>query len=185
MSEPQGELFCWFCDFCDLVFSHWIFNVTSKWETFFPQTDFLWRDTESGTEQASVCFYHFRKFLHRLPFFLFQYLICFKYYSPLWIRLFAVLNFLSLLVLPVISNNQGRNAPLTFLKLVRKLVRSAESFRPWPQMELPTFKKRSRMSRMCNFLTHWWCSRHSEELRRGRITFNLQRSWVFKLEGWT
>lgn len=24
-----------------------------------------------------------------------------------------------------------------------------------------SFRKRSRMSRMCNFLAHWWCSRHS------------------------
>lgn len=44
-------------------FSH----VTSQWQTFFPQTDVLWHDTESGTEQSLGFFYTFSKFLHGYP----------------------------------------------------------------------------------------------------------------------
>lgn len=116
-------------------FSH----VTSQWETFFPQTDVSWHDTESGAEQA-VGFYTFSKFLHGYP------------------DLPSGSGSLSdLLKVPVWDYRWS-------YQLWEKVTNVKNVQFPHTLMVLQTL-----------FV----------ELRRGYITFNLQRSWVFRLEGWT
>ena len=161
--EPQRGLFWWFFDFCDSGFSPWIINMTLKWETFLPETDFLWCDPKAETKQASLCFYKFRKFLHQLLFLfssaLFQYLIYFKYYSNMasLLNTFFLQFWISSRYCFAFDRHLSRKKRSFdfFFKLVSELVlvRSAESFCPWPQMELPTLRK-GHKSQECAISSH-------------------------------